>query len=130
MVDELRHLDGIKGNFYVNETEYLVPASFHDKGKPASEVIYSNMKELVEHQQYVFDTLWNKSIPTEEKIGGNQRGYHFTKSGGYFKCAQELAKRSWGMLGRNAKEEILAMVATANAFRRQCRWDYCNRLTK
>jgi len=68
MVDELRHLDGIKGNFYVNETEYLVPASFHYKGKPASEVIYSNMKELVAHQQYVFDTLWNKSIPAEEKM--------------------------------------------------------------
>ena len=61
MVDEFRHLDGIKGNFYVNETEYLVPASFHDKGMPASEIIYSNMKELVEHQQYVFATLWNKS---------------------------------------------------------------------
>ena len=31
---------------------------------------------------------------------------------------QEAAKRCWD-LGRNAKEEILAMVATANAFRRQ-----------
>ena len=31
-------------------------------------MIYSNVKELVEHQQYVFDTLWNKSIPSEEKI--------------------------------------------------------------
>jgi hypothetical protein len=51
MVDELCHLDGIKGNFYLNETEYLVPASFHDKGKPAEEIIYSNLEELVEHQQ-------------------------------------------------------------------------------
>ena len=50
-IGELRHLDGIKGNFYVNETEYLVPASFHDKGKPAEEIIYSNLEELVEHQQ-------------------------------------------------------------------------------
>jgi hypothetical protein len=68
LVDELRHLDGIKGNFYVNETEYLAPTTFHDRGKPASEFIYSNQKEFVEHQDYVFDTLWNKSIPAEEKI--------------------------------------------------------------
>jgi hypothetical protein len=30
-------------------------------------MIYSNVRELVEHRQYVFDTLWNKSIPSEEK---------------------------------------------------------------
>ena len=32
MVDELRHLDGIKGNFYISETEYLAPATFHEEG--------------------------------------------------------------------------------------------------
>jgi two-component system, OmpR family, sensor histidine kinase VicK len=32
MVDELRHLDGIKGNFYISETEYLTPATFHEEG--------------------------------------------------------------------------------------------------
>jgi two-component system, OmpR family, sensor histidine kinase VicK len=36
MVDELRHLDGIKGNLYVGDTAYLAPATFHEKGKPAS----------------------------------------------------------------------------------------------
>jgi len=41
---------------------------------PASEIIYSNMKELVERQQYVFDTLWNKSIPAEEKITEIEEG--------------------------------------------------------
>ena len=117
MVDELRHLDGIKGNFYVNETEYLVPASFHDKGKPASEIIYSNLAELVEHQQYVFDTLWNKSIPAEEKMMQIKEGIT-SPSLEIIPNVQEAVKRSWD-LGRNAKEEILAMVSTANAFRRQ-----------
>jgi two-component system, OmpR family, sensor histidine kinase VicK len=68
LVDELRHLDGIKGSFYISEGEYLAPAIFHEEGKVASQMIYSNVRELVEHQQYVFDTLWNKSIPSEEKI--------------------------------------------------------------
>ena len=26
------------------------------------------MKEIVEEQQYIFDTLWNKSISAEDKI--------------------------------------------------------------
>jgi two-component system, OmpR family, sensor histidine kinase VicK len=48
MVNELRHLDGIKGNLYVSDTEYLAPATFHEKGKPASQLIYSNVKEIIE----------------------------------------------------------------------------------
>ena len=62
MVDELRHLDGIKGNFYISETGYLAPATLHEKGKPASQIIYSNVKELINHQKYVFDTFWDKAI--------------------------------------------------------------------
>jgi two-component system, OmpR family, sensor histidine kinase VicK len=68
IVDELRHLDGIKGNFYISETGYLAPATFHEAGKPAAQIIYSNVKELIEHQKYVFETLWSKTIPAEERI--------------------------------------------------------------
>jgi two-component system, OmpR family, sensor histidine kinase VicK len=39
MVNELRHLDGIKGNMYLSETGYLAPATFHERGKPASHII-------------------------------------------------------------------------------------------
>jgi hypothetical protein len=74
LVDELHHLDGIKGNFYINDKEYLAPAIFHDKGKPASEMIYSNAKELIEHQQYIFETLWNRSIHIQEKIKEIEKG--------------------------------------------------------
>ena len=54
MVDELRHLEGIRGNFYVNETEYIAPATLHEKGKPASQITYSNVKEIVEHHKHMF----------------------------------------------------------------------------
>ena len=66
MVDELRHLDGIKGNFYISETGYLAPATFHEAGKPAAQIIYSNVKELIEHQRYIFETLWSKTISAEQ----------------------------------------------------------------
>ena len=68
MVDELRHLNGIKGNFYISETAYLAPATFHEEGKPASQVIYSNVEEIVDHQNYVFDTLWSRAISAKERI--------------------------------------------------------------
>jgi two-component system sensor histidine kinase VicK len=68
LVDELKHLDGIKGNFYISESGYLAPATFHEKGKPASQIIYSNVKELIEHQRYVFDTFWDKAISAIQRI--------------------------------------------------------------
>ncbi|MGH9983273.1 MAG: ATP-binding protein [Nitrososphaeraceae archaeon] len=74
MVDELRHLDGIKGNFYISETGYLAPATFHEAGKPASQIIYSNVKEIIEHQRYVFETLWSKTIPAEQRIREIEEG--------------------------------------------------------
>ena len=57
MTHELRHLDGIKGNFYISESGYLAPATLHEKGKPASQIIHSNVNEIIEHQKYVFDRL-------------------------------------------------------------------------
>jgi two-component system sensor histidine kinase VicK len=68
MVDELRHLDGVRANLYLSEAGYLAPATFHEKGKPASQIIYTNVKEIVEHQKYVFDTLWTGAVPAEQRI--------------------------------------------------------------
>jgi hypothetical protein len=76
MVDELRHMEGIKGNFYISETEYIAPANFHEKGKPASWIIYSNVKEIIEHQrQFVFDSFWSRAIPAEQKIKEIEEGF-------------------------------------------------------
>lgn len=58
IVDELRYLDNIVGTFYVSDKECLVPESIHKKSKPASQIIYWNVRETVEHQQHVFETLW------------------------------------------------------------------------
>ena len=71
---ELRHVDGIKGNFYVSENEYVAPATFHHKGKPASHIIYSNVKEIVDHQQYVFESFWMRAIPAQQRIKEIEEG--------------------------------------------------------
>jgi len=74
IVDELRHLDGIKGNFMISESEYLAPVVLFEKGKVASQVIHSNVKELVEQQQYVFDSFWSRAIPAKQRITEIEEG--------------------------------------------------------
>jgi two-component system, OmpR family, sensor histidine kinase VicK len=64
---EMRHLDGVQGNFGVSETEYLASATL-DKEKLVPLLIYSNVKQIVKQQQYIFQTLWNKAIPAKQRI--------------------------------------------------------------
>ena len=74
IVDEVRHLDGIKGNFMISEIEYLAPATSYEETKLAPLIIYSSVREIVEHQQYVFETLWNKSMSAEKRIRDLEQG--------------------------------------------------------
>jgi hypothetical protein len=64
---ELRHIQGLRGVSRVNETEYQYHAVIDDL-KQASILIRSNSKEIVNQQQAVFDSLWNKAIPANERI--------------------------------------------------------------
>jgi two-component system, OmpR family, sensor histidine kinase VicK len=64
---ELRHLEGVQGNFGVSESEYMATATL-DREKAVPILIYSNVKQIVKQQQYVFQTLWNKAIPAEQRI--------------------------------------------------------------
>ena len=74
IVDELRHLDGIKGNFMLSESEYLAPVALFEKGKIASQIIYSNVKEILDQHQYIFDTLWDKALSAEQRIREIEEG--------------------------------------------------------
>jgi signal transduction histidine kinase len=117
LTGEVRHLDGIKCNFYISDTEYIAPATFHERGKPASQMIYSNVREIVEHQQYVFDTLWNKAIPAEVKIKEIEQGLvpDFIDT---IRDPHEIQKLGFDVI-KSAKKEILVIFSTANAFLRQ-----------
>jgi two-component system, OmpR family, sensor histidine kinase VicK len=74
LVDELRHLDGIKGNFMVSDQEYLAPVVLFEKEKIASQIVYSNVKQLVDQHQYTFDTLWSKAISARQRIREIEEG--------------------------------------------------------
>ena len=74
LVHELRHLDGIKSNFMISEEEYLAPLVQDRREVIASELIHSDITQVVEHGQQIFDTLWSKSIPAEERLRELQDG--------------------------------------------------------
>lgn len=77
-IAEIRHIDNAKGGMAVSEIEYLATA-FLQESKPVSHLIYSNVKEMVEQQHEVFESLWDKAIPAEKRIleimEGHQRTY-------------------------------------------------------
>jgi hypothetical protein len=72
-IAEVRHLYGIKANFAVSDTEYTSTAIMQQV-HAIPEVIYSNVKRIVEQQQYLFETLWSKAISAEKKIREIEEG--------------------------------------------------------
>ena len=119
VVDELRHLDGIKGNFYISETGYLAPATFHEKGRPAAQIIYSDVKEIIEHQRFVFESFWSRARPAEQRIREIEEGIESTDIE-IIANPREALKIPYSLI-KSAKYEVLGIFASANTFRRQIR---------
>ncbi len=113
---ELRHLDGIKGNFALTEYEYVATVTLYD-AQPIQDMIYSNAKQIVKHNECLFETLWDKSIPAEQKIKEIEEGLEsdvieIIKN-------SSRAKKLYLNLVNNAKKEIMIIFPTVNAFIRQ-----------
>ena len=114
---EIRHLEGVKGNFgIIDEREYSMHI-IHQELQAPTQMIYSNVKSSVEAQQFLFNTLWNKAIPAEERIMEIDEGLKpaFMET---LRNAVEVQNIGIGLV-RSAKEEILILFSTPNSFRRQ-----------
>lgn len=62
---KLRHLGNITGSFAVSESEFVAGI----RGKTTlKKLIYSNVREIVAHQQSVFETLWENGTPAKERM--------------------------------------------------------------
>ena len=79
IVTELRHLDGMKGGIAINETEYMATTILQEK-QPLTEVVYSNLKEVVSQEHFIFDTLWSNAIPAIKKIKEIEEGIVIEKT--------------------------------------------------
>ena len=70
-IAQLRHMDGVKGKIELSDTELIVTTTIK---KETLQVIHSNVKQLVEQQKSIFDILWKKAVPAEQKIREIENG--------------------------------------------------------
>jgi len=73
-VYELRHLDGVKGNFGIADGKDYGGAAKSKEAEVPNQLIRSNVRAFVEQQQYFFETLWLKSTPAELRIKEIEEG--------------------------------------------------------
>jgi hypothetical protein len=114
-IAEVKHLDRIKGNFAVTEFSYGASATIQE-ARPLSQQIISTVKIFVEQQQYFFDMLWEKGIPSKQRIKEIEQGLkrEFLES---IQDPYEI-KNLIPRVISSANEEILLLFSTVNTFKR------------
>ncbi|MGI0019862.1 MAG: hypothetical protein ACREAY_05285 [Nitrososphaera sp.] len=115
---EVRHLDGIVvGGWGVSESDYIAPIPSSSKGGPPTDCIHSNIKEVIELQQYVINSLWSKAIPAKQRIKEIEQGTkrEFIES---IRDPREIQKIGYDLI-RGAEDEILILFSSENIFRSQ-----------
>jgi len=112
IIDEIRHLEGVKGNFATNGTQYMDVAMLH-QAKPVVQVIYSNVKAVVDQNLYLFGTLWDKATPAEQKIREIEDGIEQE----YFKVItdHEQVSQILTELAKSVKQEALVVLPNDRA---------------
>jgi two-component system, OmpR family, sensor histidine kinase VicK len=115
-ITELRHLDRNKGNFALSEKGYTASATLQEASQ-LQQVIYSNVGAILNQQQYVFETLWSKAIPADQKIRGIEEGIDLGRTD-IIQSPRMILDLFTNMI-KSAKTEILLMLPTINAFLRE-----------
>lgn len=113
---ELRHMDNVKGNMALTETEY-VATSVLAGSKPVTQTIYSNVKAFLEQQRYFFENLWSKAVPAEHRIREIEQGIEPQRIEVIYDPGQAL--ELYQSLIISAEKEIKLMFPTCNALIRQ-----------
>jgi signal transduction histidine kinase len=118
IVSELRHLDGVKGSVCVNDTEFLGMTTWKET-KILNPVIYSNEREVIEQQQYIFQMFWKKAEPFSQKIREIEDGIvpEIMQSRN---SPVDIQRKVFDLL-KSAESEILVIMSTTNAFLRQAK---------
>ena len=113
---DVRHMDGVKGNFGISDREQYLGNMLAFDGKPETELIHIDNRTFVELQQYLFDTLWSKAIQAREKIKEIELGLdkEFIETINEPSQIQQLIHN----LLKSATYEILILFSTVNSFHR------------
>ena len=128
LVGSVRHLDGIRANFSTSEIEYLASMTGIQTAKPVPHIIYSNVLDIVEEQNYVFESFWNKATPAEQRIREIEEGIEPE----FFEVIAERNKISQIFLDLvgSAKKEALVLFPNDKAMVRAYRLGIIDYLVK
>jgi hypothetical protein len=91
MVDELRHLNKVRGNFITSESESVSSLEVSPQ-HPITDGYYTNSKKLVKMMKYVFETLWDNAISAGERINQLETGI-YSPNGPSYTIAKEEKKK-------------------------------------
>ena len=116
IVDELKHIDELKGSISISEIEFIGTTAWREK-ELLTPVIYSNSKEILGQQQYIFDTLWKKSIDYRKVIMELEEGI-VPEILETISNPKDIQNKVSNLLN-SANDEILVLFSTSNAFHRQ-----------
>ena len=64
---DIRHFDGVTGNFAISDNEEYVGPLVTEDGR-LGQLIYSNAKPLYEQHRYLFDVLWERAVPAKARF--------------------------------------------------------------
>lgn len=114
---EVRHLEAVKGNFGIQDGQHYLGHIIQKEGEPPRQLFHVSIKGFVKQQQYLFDNLWSKAIPAEQRIVEIEEGV--------IPDVLEILKDPTDIISIGsrlvmaAKDEILIIFHTANALLRQ-----------
>ena len=113
---EVRHISSLNENFRMSETEYI-EATTTKEGLPIPKLIYSNSKEIIGQQQYIFETLWDKAVPAEHRIKEIEQEIESQRIAVIYDARQALELYHWLIM--STEKEIKVVFPTTNALIRQ-----------
>jgi two-component system, OmpR family, sensor histidine kinase VicK len=112
--DEVRHLDGVKGNFGIADRKQFQVHALSQGEHPPSQAIYSNVKGIVDAQQFLFDSLWDKAIPAAERIKEIEE-----ETTTQTITDPDAIQKRYVELIKSVTTELLLIIPTINALYRQ-----------
>jgi two-component system, OmpR family, sensor histidine kinase VicK len=116
-IAEVRHLDGISGNFTIADgTDYAGVATTQE-AQPITQLLVSNVRTFVEQQQYFFEMLWRKAVSSEDRIRELEEGVEPE----FLEVIRdsEIAADVYRKLASSVEREALLILPSAKALVRE-----------
>jgi signal transduction histidine kinase len=107
---ELRHLDGVSGNFAVSDSGEFISAAVIQQSRPLNELIYSNAPSVVSQHNLLFETLWGKAVAAESRLRELDEGAPPAKTR-LLEGENEIVRQIASMT--DPWEEVVACMTTA-----------------